>query len=154
MGGGPVTNIPINSCRSGYRHVNLEGLGCEGGNESIKGSIVQSPASTPPKHLALALSTWVDTVGRKRGEKGRFPPRLSALKTSPPTMTFHPAITTAAIVGIHLSGDTRGFKNVQFFYGTEALFVHQYGCGSNLPDGNSNSALNVFLRNNFFIWQK
>lgn len=66
---------PVNSCQSGNRHVNLEGLGCESGNESVKGSIVQSSlTSTPPKVFGITIfyylvSTWVDTVGRKRGKR-------------------------------------------------------------------------------------
>lgn len=78
-GGGPVTNIPINSRQSGNRRVNLEGLGCGGGNESVKGSIV------PSSHLALPfLPPRIHSSGRPRGkeegEKGRFPPQSLALE--------------------------------------------------------------------------
>lgn len=82
--GGPVTNIPINSRQSGNRCVNLEGLGCGGGNESVKGSIV--PSSLHPITLGLTLFTtsyplvW-ETAGEKEGEKGRFPPQSVALES-------------------------------------------------------------------------
>lgn len=76
--GGPVTNIPINSCQSGNRPVSLEGLGCEGGNESVKGSIVQFSLTSFFSNIFFnirfyyLISTWVDTMGGREG-KGQVP---------------------------------------------------------------------------------
>lgn len=86
--GGPVTSIPINSCQSGNRPVNLDGPGCRGGNERVKGNLVPS-SLTPLKAVALAAPHppphtlpnplpprihLAGTLRREEGEKGRFPP--------------------------------------------------------------------------------
>lgn len=81
--GGPVTSIPINSCQSGNRPVNLEGPGCGGGNDRVKGSLVPSSLAHPqPSHSLLdtpcltlcltlyhLISTWPGHRGRKRRKR-------------------------------------------------------------------------------------
>lgn len=127
-GGGPVTNIPINSRHSGNRRVNLEGLGVGGGNESIKGSIV--PSSPHPITLGLTLFTtsyplvW-NTVGLGRGGKGQVPTMVTCIRKLPQgsTLTFNPPrsnttlssclrplMATKARFDIHLSGGNLGWK--------------------------------------------